>query len=335
DVSMVSGQVRVRQLTATSGGNTLKLNGNNVTMSGNSGTLVMGSNGITYRDSKNVLQYEFTKQFANAAAFGTTTANIYAAASNNYEFRTVDIRDVPGDGGVNDYRYIDMRGKVGYFGGIANNPKVSSTLDLGADGYVRIMNNGLTTYGTLETDGIRTEFVDLRAGSSSPNLYLRPQGAAEVRVTHRGTTDSYADIRAKSIMVNSVYSNTSSYVYIRVDSEARVAAHASGTFRPIRASDFLPPSSEKYKTEIEDWDYSVLNIIKDETRLYRYKLTGDEQPLFRHGLILERETPVEMKSGDGINLYEMASWTLKGVQELAHENDDLKEEIKGLKDENK
>lgn len=321
DVSMVNGNVKVRQLSATSGANTLTMNGTTLTMDGNTGTLSMGNNGIVYRNSSGSIRYEMNEKFVQSSTFGTTTANIYMAASSGYEVRFVDIRDVPSDGLASSYRYIDARGKKAYFEGISNNQ--TSNLDLGADGYVRIMNNGHTTLNTLWAAGIRTDFVDLNAsGNSSNHMYIRTRD--EVRITKNGTTSEYMGVRGHNLYFNNLYTNTATHLYLRTDGEVRVAAHGSGTFRDIRASGFLPPSSEKYKTEITGWNYSVLNIIKNETKLYRYKLTGDDQPLFRHGLILERETPVEMKAGDGIDLYEMNSWTLKGVQELAHENDELK-----------
>src|SRR5699024_1283060 len=121
---------------ATSGGNTLTMNGNTLTMSGNTGTLTMGNDGITYRNSGGGIRYEMNENFVRSSTFGTTTANIYLAASAGYEVRFVDIRDIPGAGAVNDYRYIDTRAHTMYAKGVSNNSKHSSNLDLGADGYV-------------------------------------------------------------------------------------------------------------------------------------------------------------------------------------------------------
>src|SRR5699024_9578029 len=253
-----------------------------------------------------------------------------------------------------------------------NNIKHGSHLDLGADGLVRIMNNGRTTYGTMRAAGLEAEYLDLRPSSGQSNLYIRPEGNSEVRITARGTTGAYVDLRARSLMANSLFSNTTTNLYLRSDNEIRITSHGStsnyrdirglfayfdaldvntgshiytrvhgasaelrvtarGTtdqYRDLRFRNWTSVSSEIYKTDIKEWDYEVLDIIKNELKIYQYKYKDDvtegDNVMYQRGLVLERETPSEFIKGDGINQYEVTSWTLKAVQELAHENDELK-----------
>src|SRR5699024_391308 len=114
------------------------------------------------------------------------------------------------------------------------NNKHSSNLDLGADGYVRVMNNGHTTLNTLWAAGIRTDFVDLNAsGNSSDHLYLRTRD--EVRITKTGTTTGYLDLRAGKGYFDSLWSHRFAHLNLRVDSEVRLVSHGStSTYRDIR-----------------------------------------------------------------------------------------------------
>lgn len=376
DVSMVNGNVKVRQLSATSGGNTLTMNGNTLTMDGNTGTLTMGNDGITYRNSGGGIRYEMNENFVRSSTFGTTTANIYMAASAGYEARFVDIRDVPGGGTVSDYRYIDTRANVAYVNGVANNTRYGSHLDLGADGLVRIMNNGRTTYGTMRAAGIEAEFLDLRSSSGQSNLYIRPERNSEVRITATGTTTTYVGLRARSLMANSLFSNTTSNLYLRADNEIQATSHGStSTYRDVRMNngqfhghiahhesgsgwfyigageksgvrftnnnwsdsgykdiqfkEWKAWSAEEAKKEITDWNYNVLDVYRDELKLKQFKFKSEDEGLFHRGIVLrtnpnEDEFPVEWRNEDSFNGNEVMWWNVKAVQELAHENDELK-----------
>lgn len=377
DVNMVNGQVKVRNLTASSGTNKLELTGSGLVMDGSVGNLSMGSSGIVYKDKSGVIKYEMNENFVRSSTFGTTTANIYLAASKDYEVRFADIADIPGGGAVNDYTYIDTRAKVMYAEGVANNPRHSSHLNLGADGEVRIMNNGRTTYGAARAAAVYAHSYNWStADNNSNNLYVRPSSAGEVRFTAVGTTTNYSDIRAAKVYSDSVWSHRFADYWIRVDGEAILSAHGSTTnyrdirgmfahfdaldvntgshiytrvhgasaelrvtargttdkYRDIRFRNWTAVSSEKYKTDITEWNYNVLDIIKDEIKIYQYKYKDDvaegDNIMYQRGLVLERETPSEFIKGDGINQYEMATWTLKGVQELAQRDDEKDKIIK-------
>lgn len=377
DVDMVNGQVRVRNLTASSGTNKLELTGSGLVMDGSVGNLSMGSSGIVYKDKSGVIKYEMNESFVRSSSFGTTTANIYLAASKGYEVRFADIADIPGGGAVNDYTYIDTRAKVMYAQGVANNPRHSNNLELGTDNEVRIMNNGRTTYSILRAAATYAHSYNWSsADNSSNNLYIRPSSAGEVRFTAVHTTDNYSNIRAARVYSDSVWSHNFADYWIRVDGEVILSAHGSTTnyrnirgdhayfnavntntgsdlymgvrganaelrvvarattdqYRDLRFRNWTSVSSEKYKTDITEWDYNVLDIIKDELKIYQYKYKDDvaesDNVMYQRGLVLERETPAEFIKGDGINQYEVTSWTLKAVQELAQRDDEKDKIIK-------
>ena len=351
-------------------------------MSNASGVLDINTAGVVYKDTSGKIRYRMDPTYVSSAALGTTNANVYLATDVGYEVRFVDVSQVPSDGLVNSYRYVDYRGKVGYVGGLANNPAITTHLDLGADGEVRIMNNGRTTYGVARAGAVHAHsFNWSTSGNDSNNLYIRPSSAGEVRFTAVNTTTNYSDIRAAKVYSDSVWSHRFADYWIRVDGEVILSAHGStsnyrdirgmfakfdaldvntgshiytrvhgasaelrvtarGTtdqYRDIRFRKWTSVSSEIYKTDITEWNYNVLDIIKNEIKIYQYKYKDDvtegKNVMYQRGLVLERETPSEFIEGDGINQYEVTSWTLKGIQELAQENDELKNEVDNLKEE--
>lgn len=373
---------KVKHLYSSSENNHLQLTGNGLVMSNASGVLDINTAGVVYKDTSGKIRYRMDPTYVSSAALGTTNANVYLAADVGYEVRFVDVSQVPSDGLVNSYRYVDYRGKVGYVGGLANNPAITTHLDLGADGEVRIMNNGRTTYGVARAGAVHAHsFNWSTSGNNSNNLYIRPSSAGEVRFTAVNTTTNYSNIRAAKVYSDSVWSHRFADYWIRVDGEVILSAHGStsnyrdirgmfakfdaldvntgshiytrvrgasaelrvtarGTtdqYRNIRFRKWTSVSSEIYKTDITEWNYNVLDIIKNEIKIYQYKYKDDvtegKNVMYQRGLVLERETPSEFIEGDGINQYEVTSWTLKGIQELAQENDELKNEVDNLKEE--
>lgn len=373
---------KVKHLYSSNENNHLQLTGNGLVMSNASGTLDINTAGVVYKDTSGRIRYRMDPTYVSSAALGTTNANVYLATDVGYEVRFVDVSQIPSDGLVDSYRYVDYRGKVGYVGGLANNPAITTHLDLGADGEVRIMNNGRTTYGVARAGAVHAHsFNWSTSGNNSNNLYIRPSSAGEVRFTAVNTTTNYSDIRAAKVYSDSVWSHRFEDYWIRVDGEVILSAHGStsnyrsikglfakfdaldvntgthiytrvhgasaelrvtarGTtdqYRDIRFRKWTSVSSEIYKTDITEWNYNVLDIIKNEIKIYQYKYKDDvtegKNVMYQRGLVLERETPSEFIEGDGINQYEVTSWTLKGIQELAQENDELKNEVDNLKEE--
>lgn len=107
-------------------------------------------------------------------------------------------------------------------------------------------------------------------------------------------------------------------------------------YRPVRASKFIEGSSEKFKSNIEKWETSVLDEFRNGVQLYSYNLNSDLESgraQTRHGVVIERETPEAWINGDGIMNYEITAWTVKGIQELIHEHDKLKSEVETMRQE--
>ena len=108
------------------------------------------------------------------------------------------------------------------------------------------------------------------------------------------------------------------------------------SLKDVRANAFYgkinPSSSEKFKTNITDWNINATQIVKD-TKLYEYNYKSDlkegiEQK--KHGVILERETPDHVKEKDSIDLYELVSTVTKALQEQIERNDKLEKRIEKL-----
>lgn len=90
------------------------------------------------------------------------------------------------------------------------------------------------------------------------------------------------------------------------------------------------PSSEKFKTNIEEWKTDATQIIRDLVLYeYSYKTDLDKR---NHGVILERETPDSFKSDDAVNVYEFLSTVTKSLQEQIERNDNLEIKINKLEE---
>ena len=150
-----------------------------------------------------------------------------------------------------------------------------------------------------------------------------------------------ATLKTENAMVTESHSGVNAYFGVgtkrmRVTDNNGYNGGKTG-YREIDAADFNHASSERFKRDITEWDYSVLDILKNEVKIYQYKLKSDddtENSMFRRGVILERETPVEWVNGDTVRSYEMTTWAIKGIQELGHENDELKKELYEAKKKN-
>lgn len=172
---------------------------------------------------------------------------------------------------------------------------------IGADGELRVVNKGTAdttqssqvTYRDVRASIYRGIALDLDGTTSAAHMYVRPSATGSLRVTARGTTDSY---------------------------------------RPVEASDFNVTSSSFAKKNIEDYNENATDIIKG-TPVREYHLTEDieEIDLKRVGLVVQ-EAPLEiinMEGGASINLYAMASILWKSIQEIANQIEELKTKITG------
>src|SRR5699024_4481056 len=69
---------------------------------------------------------------------------------------------------------------------------------------------GSYTYLPLRGNGFYGNYLEVNAGVTGSNLYLRPRSGGEVRVTGAGTTDAYYPLRAGRIYSNGYITTTTS-----------------------------------------------------------------------------------------------------------------------------
>ena len=175
----------------------------------------------------------------------------------------------------------------------------STNFYIGADGELRVVNKGVadtTTIGEnvyyrdVRANVYRGTALDLDSTTSNQHIYVRPAPNGSLRVTSRGTTNS---------------------------------------FRPVEASDFNTTSSIYLKKNVENYTDSAVSLING-TPVRKYHLLDDvdEVDPKRIGLVVQ-EAPFELvniNGGESINLYAMTSLLWKAVQELSAEIENLKGE---------
>lgn len=129
-------------------------------------------------------------------------------------------------------------------------------------------------------------------------------------------------------------------VYVMTNDEARITTTAgynggNPVYRPIKASNITQTSHEKYKTDINKWNDSILDFYKEKIQLYSWKYkTESESDKLHHGIIIrEDETkdqfPKTWRSDDSVSVGEVSFWNTKAIQELISKIDKLEEQING------
>ncbi|PTG91916.1 hypothetical protein BU643_10910 [Staphylococcus chromogenes] len=231
--------------------------------------------------------------------------------------------------------YRDLRANGIYANRLISND--STNLYLGTDSNVRLVAKGDdNVYRDLVANGVYADFVQINPNTSSSNLYLRASG--EVRMTALGSTTSYQNVRANGFLGTflDVAGNTNaSNMYVRPAPGGALCVTQRNTtdkFLAVKASQGIWTSSEKYKENIDEWNENVLQKIK-ETKLYEYDLISEKNtPNQRrhHGVIIERQTPKEWVVEDGVDQYEMTTWSLKAIQELLVNMELMDKRIKKL-----
>lgn len=180
--------------------------------------------------------------------------------------------------------------------------------------------------------------------TKNTNLYACVQSNGSLRVTdimgYNGGNPNYRDI--ESMRLNTYHSyafanHSGADVYFGVGyNELRITANnwwngGNPKYQDIRFKSYYATSSEKYKYDIQKWDYEVLDVIKNDMQIYSYKRNeekGSNYERNHRSVIVERETPIEWVHKDGVDNYEMLSWSLKAIQELAFIKDEQNEKIK-------
>lgn len=202
-------------------------------------------------------------------------------------------------------------------------------------------------FGNIGTGSFhaRTFYGDFQ--SRSGYLYLKANN--RVRITdYKGYNDgnpNYVDLQCRWIQSESIRTTSTNFYIGTSTGEVRVTnnlLYNNGDigYKPIRAEAFYNSSLVDYKKDIEKWDYDALNVIANELQLYQYKYKKDEEQEIEideynhHGLIIGDgyETPPEFIYQDGVNLYEMVSWSLRAIQQLNDITNEQSEKIKQLEE---
>src|SRR5699024_6242269 len=353
DVSMVSGRTRISNLdfnraTATggSGRDTLKLSGDTIELEGRYAR--------TWRGTTRT-EDVFTRMRNGHLRFRNDSQNRSLYYS---DFGISTYVDGEGDGDASgtlsffDHTYSTARGITMHStNGVAalkseNNRVI---LEAGGGSYIyavaerlRVIRNADRTdsYSELQfSDGLANS---IRVTDERADFYIGVS-TNELRVTNNlryngGNTGwqpvHCATLKTEASMVTESHSGVNAYFGVGTQ-EMRVTNNngyngGSTGYRPVRASKFIEGSSEKYKRDITEWNYEVLDVLKNDVKLYQYKLKTDDDTeisKYHRGVIVERETPPEWVDQDGVSNYEITSWAIKGIQELAHENDNLKDQL--------
>ncbi|UXS61035.1 phage tail spike protein [Staphylococcus ureilyticus] len=193
--------------------------------------------------------------------------------------------------------------------------------------------NGDIGSGYFYGEGFQGDWI-----TKNTNLYACVESNGSLRVTdimgYNGGDPNYRDIEAMRLNTYHSYAfanHSGKDVYFGVGyNELRITANdwwngGNPKYQDIRFKSYYATSSEKYKYDIQKWDYEVLDVIKNDLQLYSFKREeerGSDYERNHRGVVIERETPIEWVHRDGVDNYEMLSWSLKAIQELAHAKDE-------------
>ncbi|PCF77914.1 hypothetical protein B4W69_13755, partial [Staphylococcus delphini] len=175
----------------------------------------------------------------------------------------------------------------------------------------------------------------------------------ELRVTnlkgYNGGNPIYNDLRAREIKTTHSYAfsnHSGSDVYFGVGyHELRITANNfwnGGTpqYQDIRFKNWTAMSHERYKYDIDEWNYNVLDVYKNGLQLHSYKVNSEaatEYARIHHGIVLRENSnldkfPVEWRNGDGFDGNEIMFWNTKAIQELVFKMEEQNEKINKLEE---
>ena len=172
--------------------------------------------------------------------------------------------------------------------------------------------------------------------------YVRTNKDGRLRITdfkgYNNGNPTYTDLQCHDIQAESIRLNSNDNFYVGVSTgELRVTNNLKYNggdtgYKPVRASAFNNASLEQYKTDIKKWDYDALTVIANDLDLYQFKYKneeGKEKGLNHRGVVIGRDykTPDEFIYGDGVNLYEMVTWSLRAIQQLNEKINKLEEQL--------
>ncbi|PCF48954.1 phage tail spike protein [Staphylococcus delphini] len=209
-------------------------------------------------------------------------------------------------------------------------------------------NNGDIGSGSFYANNL---YGNLRAKTT--NQYALVAYDGEFRVTDKngatGSSINYRPIRVSEIKTTEggAFSNHSGKnVYFGVGyHELRITANdfyngGNTKYQDIRFKNWSAMSHEKYKYDIEEWDYNVLDVFRNELQLHSYKVNSEAATKYariHHGIVLRDNSnldkfPVEWRNGDGFDGNEIMFWNTKAIQELVFKIEEQNEKINKLEE---
>lgn len=270
-------------------------------------------------------------------------ANLTVNIESNYGIYFRPYRD--NRTGNNEFAmYVKQNDSGAYTDGVLKYGNVSSDTSQYGSG-IRFSKSSVnsTIYATNKDGDIGTGhfFADKLYGdltAKGSNGYILVDDA--LRITDKKGYNNgdvrYKDLQCLDVQANSIRVNTAKDFYIgvstgelRVTNNLRYNGGDTG-YKDIRFANWHAMSSEKFKYDIKEWNYSVLDAFRNDLRLYSYKLNSEKETNYarnHHGIIIEREIPIEWRHGDGFDGNEVMFWNTKAIQELIKKVDKLEEQL--------
>lgn len=272
-------------------------------------------------------------------------ANLTVNIESNYGIYFRPYRD--NRTGNNEFAmYVKQNDSGAYTDGVLKYGNVSSDTSQYGSG-IRFSKSSInsTIYATNKDGDIGTGhfFADKLYGdltAKGSNAYILVDDALRItdKKGYNNGNVKYKDLQCSDVQANSIRVNTAKDFYIGVSTnELRVTNNlfwngGDTGYKPVRASAFNNASLEQYKTDIKKWDYDALTVIANDLDLYQFKYKneeGNEKGLNHRGVVIGRDykTPDEFIYGDGVNLYEMVTWSLRAIQQLNEKINTLEEQL--------
>ncbi|OFQ58304.1 phage tail spike protein [Staphylococcus sp. HMSC068C09] len=270
-------------------------------------------------------------------------ANLTVNIESNYGIYFRPYRD--NRTGNNEFAmYVKQNDSGAYTDGVLKYGNVSSDTSQYGSG-LRFSKSSInsTIYATNKDGDIGTGhfFADKLYGdltAKGSNGYILVDDA--LRITNKKGYNNgdvrYKDLQCLDVQANSIRVNTAKDFYIgvstgelRVTNNLRYNGGDTG-YKDIRFANWHAMSSEKFKYDIKEWNYNVLDAFRNDLRLYSYKLNSEKETNYarnHHGIIIEREIPIEWRHGDGFDGNEVMFWNTKAIQELIKKVDKLEEQL--------
>ncbi|MCM5673117.1 phage tail spike protein [Staphylococcus hominis] len=270
-------------------------------------------------------------------------ANLTVNIESNYGIYFRPYRD--NRTGNNEFAmYVKQNDSGAYTDGVLKYGNVSSDTSQYGSG-IRFSKSSVssTIYATNKDGDIGTGhfFADKLYGdltAKGSNAYILVDDALRItdKKGYNNGNVKYKDLQCLDVQANSIRVNTAKDFYIgvstgelRVTNNLRYNGGDTG-YKDIRFANWHAMSSEKFKYDIKEWNYSVLDAFKNDLKLYSYKLNSEKETNYarnHHGIIIEREIPIEWRHGDGFDGNEVMFWNTKAIQELIEKVDKLEEQL--------